>query len=166
MVLTLMTFGGEGSPDLCPWGKESMLIIYTSCCASGSTAWNLNVASFFFVCFFFFIDNCFVTCELGIFHRGFEEHDRSDWQLRPTQIISRWTPGRQQLPGGARWHRALADILTTFVWGSRVHASRLRGWSAWNKNTILLRAWTLAPGPYAKHYTATQEHHMILNRGR
>lgn len=34
-----------------------------------------------------------------------------------------------------------------------------------NKNTILLRVWTLAPEPYAKHYEATQEHHMILNWG-
>lgn len=34
-----------------------------------------------------------------------------------------------------------------------------------NKNTIQLRVWTLALEPYAKHYEATLEHHMILNRG-
>lgn len=49
---------------------------------------------------------------------------------------------------------------------ARLLACSLQGWSTLNKNTILLRAWTLALEPYAKHYKATQEHHMILDRGR
>lgn len=55
--------------------------------------------------------------------------------------------------------------LDNLIWGSRVHARSLQGWSMLNKNTILLRVWTLALEPYAKHYKATEEHHMILNRG-
>lgn len=56
--------------------------------------------------------------------------------------------------------------LDNLIWGSRVHACSHQGWSMLNKNTILLRVWTLALEPYAKHYKATEEHHMILNRGR
>lgn len=45
--------------------------------------------------------------------------ERKDWHLLPQNIICRWAPGRQQLPGGLCWRGACLDILTALVRDSR-----------------------------------------------
>lgn len=125
--------------------------LYVGCCAFGSTAWNVNMAVLSTIVFTLISSESFTPALKYITNQSASSsHHRLFLDVR--------LAGSSCLVG-LRWHRALADILTTSFEAAVCMLLVFRDDPHWTKTPFYLE---LGPLPWGHMQNITQQHKSII----